>query len=220
MRFTAETLALQEAIKKVLPAVAKGKATLPALRGILFTVSEPDESGAARLKLVATDLGLYISTLIEVKQAESGAIVLDGGMIRSIVSAATSHEMVVEPDISAPQTLKGKHYTIRCGRARFDIAACAAVDEFPTFDATETADTLTVSSPASVLATMIEHTAYAAAKRDSRQYLTGVHISCNTDGDLLRLTATNAYRLATVASKSDIGATDGEPLIEVTGFGS
>lgn len=223
MRFTASTSALQEAIKTVLPAVGK-KAHMPALAGILFSVSRPDEDGKTWLRLAATDLEFAISTHIEVRQGDYGAAVLQADMIRSIVAAATSQEITLEPDMAATRAAgSGQHFTMWCGRARYEIAGYAPASEFPTFE--EKAPSIVVLVPARILATMIEHTTYAAAKNDNRRYLEGVNVEINSQGDLIRLTATNAYRLATVGLQPPKPATneDGQeeaPLIQATGSGS
>ena len=216
MRFTAKTSELLEAIKKVLPAVGRGGATIRALKGILFSAVEANDSVPAALRLAATNLELTISTLIDVTQATTGASVLDAGMIRDIAAVAASSELTIEPDIAAPD---GKQrFLIRCGRARFDIASFVGVDEFPVpgDEKSEGTKRLAATVPAGVLATMIEHVAYAAAKDDNRRVLRGVHVCIDNDGDLLRMTATNAYRLATVSvAKEPVGGA----VIQTTGSG-
>jgi DNA polymerase-3 subunit beta len=161
-------------------------------------------------------LELTISTLIDVTQATTGASVLDAGMIRDIAAVAASSELTIEPDIAAPD---GKQrFLIRCGRARFDIASFVGVDEFPVPGDEKSGGTkrLAATVPAGVLATMIEHVAYAAAKDDNRRVLRGVHVCIDNDGDLLRMTATNAYRLATVSvAKEPVGGA----VIQTTGSG-
>ena len=189
MRFTAKTLDLQEAIKKVLPAVAKGKSPIPALKGILFRVATP-----YMLTLRATDLELAIEASISVEGAIVGEAVLDAAMIARIVQSAQSGETTITPDPTAP-----RRYTVTCGGARFDISSIAGPDEFPLPAEAQSGEaTGEITMAAGLLELMVDHTAYAAAKNDSRKFLCGVHVAFG--GDPLRFTATNAYRLATIVA--------------------
>lgn len=195
MRFTAETLELQEALRKVLPAVAK-KPHIPVLKGVLFTVSTPEASGHARLTLTATNIEIMISTRIDVRDADDGATVFDADMIRRIVSAVTSSEITVTPDAKSS---RDDHYLIRCGKARYEIPSLGDPADFPDPTASPDNGTFSITLPSEMLGELIHQTSYAAASNDSRAYLTGVNVVCDSgaDDNTVRFTATNAYRLAT-----------------------
>jgi DNA polymerase-3 subunit beta len=220
MQFTVETTILQSAIKRVLPASAK-KPHMPALLGILFRVTTPPDSNEGTLTLRATDLELAIETSIPVKKAVAGEAVLDAAMIAKIVQSAQSGETTITPDPAAPH-----RYTVTCGRARFDISSIVGADEFPLSaqaQPTEAVGNITIA--AGLLELMIDQTVYAAAKEDSRRFLCGVNVTFG--GESLRLTATNAYRLATIAATPvpTLGSSGGSDEVqsfppEIEGSGS
>lgn len=154
---------LKENLRRGLAAVGRAVASrspLPVLTNILVSTDE------GRLKLVATDLEIGITTWIGAKVKEEGAITLPARLFTDIVGNL--------PNDTVSLTLDARTQSVRleCSRYTTNIKGMAA-DDFPSIP-TVGDHTPTLVLPAGELRQAIGQVAFAAATDVSRPVLTGV----------------------------------------------
>jgi DNA polymerase-3 subunit beta len=135
-----------------------------------------------RLTVTGTDLDLTIRVEQEVIGLEDGSCVVPARLVADVVrslepGAVTLHGTEDKMEISA-------------ARSRFSLRAFSVV-EFP---AVAQPTEPTVELPAPALAEALRQVVRAASNDDARPLLTGVLLT--TEGDGVRLVATDSYRLA------------------------
>jgi DNA polymerase-3 subunit beta len=172
---------LQENLAKAVSTVAKftdpGR-TLPVLGNILL------EADNSRLRLAATNLQMSITMWIGAKVDRPGAITLPAKTFSDLVNNLSKERVDLSLD-HATHTV-----TVRCGTTKSNIKGIDA-DEFPPINHGDRTD---FSIEARVLREMINHTAFASAKEDTRPVLTGVYTLI--EGSQVTMAATDGYRLS------------------------
>jgi DNA polymerase-3 subunit beta len=145
----------------------------------------------ARLKLVATNLELTIVSYIGAKVNQPGSITLPAKTLGELVSNLSPERVDMQLD-NATQAVR-----VVCGTTRSDIKGISS-SEFPPIPEEMDAD---VMIPGKVLRDMINQTAFASAKEDTRPILTGLYTQF--DGDMLTMAAADGYRLSVRTAKID-----------------
>lgn len=177
MKFSCNKRVLSEAVNNLLPAVA-GKATIPALEGILLDVLEN------RLRLSSYNLELGIVTELAVTGTEPGIMVIQASLLANI--------LVKMPDGEVTFRCDDKLLTeITCGDVTFTVLGMPATDypALPQFDGEEI-----LSLPGETLQSMIEKTIFAVSQSDQNPILTGSLFDLK-DG-VLKLVSVDGVRLA------------------------
>lgn len=176
MRFTVSQTALQKALSVVIKGTA-ASSTLPILTGIKIT------AGEGTLEFQATDLDISLKHRIPANVEDGGATVVSGKMIAGIVKSL--------PDAPVTFDSEGNSVRLSCQRSKFNLNTLDPKD-FPEFPAVEAERS--VELPAGVLATMVDRV-YRVVSRDlSKPILGGIYLT--VDENLVRLVATDSYRLA------------------------
>ena len=173
---------LQENLNRGLSQVGRAAATrttLPITNHVLLATDQ------GRLKLVATNLEMAISSWIGAKVEEEGKITVPARLIADFVASLPSEK--VEMSLSP----RAKTLHIKCGRFEARISGIDAKD-FPPIPKVEGGITTTVEAEA--LRQGIGQVVFAAAADESRPVLTGVN--AEFDGDQLTLAAADGFRLA------------------------
>ena len=173
MKFKCERDVLVESLATAGRAVNKG---LPGLSGIQAILKKD------LLSLTGTDRDLTISVDVKVSGSTDGEAVIPARLAADIVKAIKPGAVSLE--------VSGDSLQITSGRSEFSIRLIAS-DDFPKLAATE-AETFTLS--AEELNDSLQQVVLAASSDDSRPILTGVLLA--SEGDGLRLVATDSYRLA------------------------
>lgn len=173
MKFKCERDVLVESLATAGRAVNKG---LPGLSGIQAILKKNT------LSLTGTDRDLTISVDVEVSGSTDGEAVIPARLAADIVKAIKPGAVSLE--------VSGDSLQITSGRSEFSIRLIAS-DDFPKLSANE-AETFTLS--AEELNDSLQQVVLAASSDDSRPILTGVLLA--SEGDGLRLVATDSYRLA------------------------
>ena len=93
MKFTVESNELQKALMKI-SGVVPTKSTLPILENILFSLSNNF------LLLVATDLEISMSAILEVRGSEDGSIAVPAKRVMDTLRALPEAQLVFHADIS------------------------------------------------------------------------------------------------------------------------
>ena len=176
MKFRCERDVLAEAIGTAGRAVTSRGGSLPVLAGVRF------ELRGAELRLTGSDLDLTITTTVEVAGDTDGIAVLPAKLAGEIVR-------VLEPG-RVEVAIDDDEASITAGRSQFAVRAIPAA-EFPRLHEPD-GDGVTLSS--SALSDALRQVVIAASTEESRPILTGVNMA--TEGDGLRLVATDSYRLA------------------------
>lgn len=176
MRFTVSQTALQKALSVVIKGTA-ASSTLPILTGIKIT------AGEGTLEFQATDLDISLKHRIPANVEDGGTTVVSGKMIAGIVKSL--------PDAPVTFDSEGNSVRLSCQRSKFNLNTLDPTD-FPEFPAVEAERS--VELPAGVLATMVDRV-YRVVSRDlSKPILGGIYLT--VDENLVRLVATDSYRLA------------------------
>lgn len=159
-------------VKKQVPV----RSTLPVLTSVKIDAVDG-------LSLTASNLETFIVKTIPAKVSEAGSILLPVGILSELVSSLPNEPVTL-------RMVKSK-VAVDCGRFKANIN-CMSSDEFPAIPQVEPS----LEFNADVLKDAIGRVVYAAAKDDVRPTLNGVQFK---GGDILRLTAADGFRLATVS---------------------
>lgn len=179
MRVTCLQETLQHALDQVTRAVAT-RTSLPALSNVLLVTDN------GRLKIVASDLNIAITTWIGASIQEEGRLAVDARLLSDFVHTLPAGQ--VELASSGRQTL----LTVTAGRDRAEINGIDAED-FPEIPVVVD-DVESTSIDPAALREMISQVEFAAASDESRPVLAGVLV--RIEGDRIILAAADGFRLA------------------------
>lgn len=166
---------------EALSVVGKGlssRTTLPILSGILLSASGED------LVLQSTDLEVSIRNAVAANVEKEGQTVVPGRLVSDIVRSLP--EAAVTIDATARD-----HAVISCGQSSFTVRTLSP-DDFPKFPEVKADKTATI--PTETLVSVVRQVSKAVSRDETRPILTGVLTVI--EGDVLRMVATDSYRLA------------------------
>ena len=176
MRFRCERDVLVEALGTAQRGSPNRNASLPVLNGVRL------ELAGELLKVTGTDLDLFLQVQCPVVGDADGVAVVPARLAAEIVRALEPGMVTVEAT--------DDEVRITSGRASFAVRSYAALD-FPKVPAPAERG---VTLPAAVLADALKQVVRAASTDDGVPIITGVLLT--SEGDGLRLVATDKYRLA------------------------
>jgi DNA polymerase-3 subunit beta len=167
--------------------------THPVLSNVLLVAD--GEKG--RLSLTAFDLSLGIRTSFPAEVSMGGSVTLPAKLLNDIVAKLPEEEITIfyEDDEIDSSPLA----TITSASGTFQIRGMSA-EEFPELPQLEDAQSLTL--PIASLSEGLKGVLFAASTDDTKQILTGVHLSCSTDS--LEFAATDGHRLAVVKTEEQL----------------
>jgi DNA polymerase III subunit beta len=171
--------------------------THPVLANVLL-VAESD-----RLGLAVFDLSLGMQIWIPAEVEETGRITLPARFLNDIVSRL--------PNASVEIVVEDTSVTLSCGAGNYQMQGLDA-EEFPELPKLDESEPLKV--PASLLLEGLQGSLFAASNDESKQVLTGLHLSTKTDS--LEFAATDGHRLAIANAWSETLANDAASSVEVT----
>lgn len=175
--------------------VLGGNNTLPILDNFLF------ELGPGEAVISASDLETTMTTKLEVKTEDTGAIAIPAKMLLEILKAF--------PDIPLTFTIDtesfGVELTSDAGKYRLNGANG---DEFPQIEELE--DAAVVDMPADVLISAINRSLFAAGNDDLRPVMSGLFFEFYPES--IRFVATDAHRLVRYA-RTDVQANESAQFI-------
>ena len=177
---------LQDQLARGLSIVGRAvdsRPTLPVLANIQLTTED------ARLKLVATNLEMSITTYIGAKVDSPGSITLPSKTFNELVSNLSPERV----DLNLEETTQTVN--VRCGMTNSNIKGISA-SEFPPIPEPADPD---VVLPAKLMRDMINQTVFASAKEDNRPILTGLYT--HFEGNTMTIAAADGYRLAVRTAK-------------------
>lgn len=176
MKVTCERAAFAETLACVCRA-ASSRSSVRVLAGVRVAA---DQNG---LTLAATDLEMSISASAAAHVEAEGVVVAPARTLLAVVQALDGDEV----ELSAAEAV----LTIDSGDSRYRLRTLA-VEDFPDLPSLDSATQIAL--PYAVLAGTVARVLRAAATDLSRPVYTGVRIAI--DGEVLSVTATDGYRLA------------------------
>lgn len=193
MRFSINKTELQNAISVVLKGVST-RSTLPVLSGVLL------DAVADRLTLQTTDLEVSIQYSAPALIEEEGRAVVPGKLFSEIVKNL--------PDAAVHVNADEDQAFITCDTSSFSIKALNPED-FPGFPTVDTHQRIEI--PFAQFSSMVKRVSRVVSKDESRPILTGVLITL--ESGLLRMVATDSYRLAVTEATLESSADDFQAVI-------
>lgn len=178
MKIHAEREALVE-VGQAVSRVVSSRSALPVLSGIRIT------AGEAEVVFDATDLELFVSVRADFGIEEPGSVVVPGRLLGDILRSLPSGKVAIEG-----REAEGRVW-VRGGSTEFSVTALPVAD-FPAVPDMPPGEAAHVEGQE--LARALKQAVRAASTDEGRPVLTGVLWS--VDGGVLRLAATDSYRLA------------------------
>lgn len=156
--------------------------THPILANVLVHVDEPTQ----QVRLIGFDLSLGIQTSFAAEVAEGGTLTLPAKLLNDIVSRLPDDSVTVDERETAFVTL-----TSASGRYQVRGLEAAEYPELPEIESQEP-----VYLPPDALLEGLRGSLFAASADETKQVLTGVHLTVQPEG--LEFAATDGHRLAVV----------------------
>jgi len=171
--------------------VVPSRPSNPVLANILFEANADQQ----QVKMTGFDLSIGVQTSFKAQIDSGGIITLPAKLLSDIVSRLPDGDITLD-DEGGEQLV-----TITAASGRYQVRGLSAVDypDLPTVGEGDVA-----SLPVDILAEGLHGSLFASSSDETKQVLTGVHITSEADG--LEFAATDGHRLAVVKTVSDENA--------------
>ncbi len=181
--------------------------SLPILANVLLNADEVTQ----RVSLSAFDLSLGIQTSFPAQVTTSGTLTIPAKLLGDIVSRLPEGELALD-DGADNQDDGGILVTLKYASGKYQMRGLGA-EEFPELPTIVDGDSAQLSAEAMIEG--LRSALFAASGDETKQVLTGVHLSVQDDG--LEFAATDGHRLAVVQTVAhpDDGA-GALPKLDVT----
>ena len=170
---------------------------------ILANVLLQADAANSQVSLTAFDLSLGIRTSFNAEVLEGGTITLPAKLLNDIVSRLPEGEIILDDTI--PDKVDGQQpvdngltVTLKPKSGRYQVRAMGA-EEFPELPVTE--NDKAIHLPISALIEGLGGCLFATSADESKQVLTGVHLTVKQD--TLEFAATDGHRLAVVETTNE-----------------
>lgn len=189
MRFTVSQSTLADALAIVGKGIA-GTSTLPILAGVLVDAHD------GVLELRTSNLTISVRHRVAAHIEESGQMVVPCKMLANITKTL--------PDAPVSFECDGRQVRIACEKSSFRLNVLAPEDfpDFPQF-----ALERSVELPSDLLAEMVNRVYRVTSKDKTRPVFTGVYMT--VENNVLRLVATDSYRLAVCDTQVETSTLEG-----------
>jgi DNA polymerase-3 subunit beta len=151
-----------------------------------------------QVSLTAFDLSLGIRTSFNAEVWQSGAIALPAKLLVDITSRLPEGEITLDDEASAASTGEGLIVTLTPKSGYYQLRAMSA-EEFPELPIIENAEPIHLTTAA--LIEGLRGSLFATSADETKQVLTGVHLSVKQD--TLEFGATDGHRLAVVETTNE-----------------
>jgi DNA polymerase-3 subunit beta len=193
---------LHRALQSVQGVVESRSSAMPILQNVLISTEGKDQ-----IRLMATNLDIGLQGLFEAKVNKGGSVTLNARKLFDVVRE------LPDADVSLVEE-KEQWIRMKCGQSSFRFPGLSSSD-FPSIP--DTGKEKPQSVPSKVLAEMIRKTMFAISQDETRYTYNGVFME--SEGENLRLVATDGHRLAMI-ERSDLGASfDGGVIIHKKALG-
>jgi DNA polymerase-3 subunit beta len=164
----------------------------PVLGNVLLIADESKQ----RIRLRGFDLSLGIETSFSAQVTQGGSITLPAKTLGDIISRLPDGEITLTHEDD--DTEEGGLVTLTSTSGRYQLRSLNAEDfpELPTVD-----DGDSILLPVESLAEGLRSTLFAASTEETKQVLTGVHVTLGRDA--IEFAATDGHRLAVLETPND-----------------
>jgi DNA polymerase-3 subunit beta len=166
----------------------------PVLANVLLVADESTQ----QVKLCAFDLSLGIQTSFPAQVEEGGRLTLPAKLLNDIVARLPEGEITLEAEVDETDSDASGLVTLTCSTGRYQVRGMSA-EEFPELPVIE--DGEAVNLLAEGLIDGLKGSLFAASTDESKQVLTGVHLTIQADG--LEFASTDGHRLAVVQTTEE-----------------
>lgn len=189
MKFTVSQASLNEALGIVAKGVS-GTSTLPLLSGVLIKAYD------GILELHTSNLNISIRHRIAAHVEDAGEVVIPCKMLAGIVKTLPDATITFETDVH--------QILLKCEKSQFKLNILPATDfpEFPTVIPEKS-----VELPCDILSEMVARVYRVTSNDKNRPTLTGVYTT--VENNMIRLVATDSYRLAVCDTQAETSSLDG-----------
>ncbi len=180
---------------------------------ILANVLLQADAANSKVSLTAFDLSLGIRTSFNAEVLEGGTITLPAKLLNDIVSRLPEGDITLDDESVEKENQplgEGLTVTLTPKSGRYEVRAMGA-EEFPELPVTE--NDKAIHLPASALIEGLGGSLFATSADESKQVLTGVHLTVKQDS--LEFAATDGHRLAVVETINENLNDDEEQLSDV-----
>jgi DNA polymerase III subunit beta len=184
--------------------------THPVLANVLLQA----DAETNQVSLTAFDLSLGIRTSFEAEVLEGGAIALPARLLNDITSKLPGGEIILEEETSSIANAPGSEgiiVSLTPKNGRYQVRAMGA-EEFPELPSIPDAKVVHLSAEA--LIEGLRGTLIATSADETKQVLTGVHLT--VEHDSLEFAATDGHRLAVVQTTNESEEDNFDGGLEVT----
>lgn len=161
----------------------------PVLANVLLVADED----AQQVKLSAFDLSLGIQTSFAADVQVGGKLTLPAKLLNDIVSRLPDGEITLEAGEEENPADATHVVTLTCSSGRYQVRGMGA-EEFPELPVVEDGSAIQLSVESVIEG--LRSSLFAASGDETKQVLTGVHLTIQPDG--LEFAATDGHRLAVV----------------------
>lgn len=174
----------------------------PVLANVLLTASADTQ----QVSLTGFDLSLGVQTSFSAQVQEEGTLTLPAKLLSDIVSRLPEGEVILADE--GGETL----VTLTCTSGRYQVRGMGAEEypELPTVD-----DGEATYLPVEALIDGLRGSLFATSSDETKQVLTGVHITAGSEG--LEFAATDGHRLSVVQTTNDEEGSEAEFGVTVPG---
>ncbi|MEB3213353.1 MAG: DNA polymerase III subunit beta, partial [Leptolyngbyaceae bacterium] len=171
----------------------------PVLANVLLIVDEEEQ----QVKLTGFDLSLGVQTSFSASVESSGTLTLPAKLLTDIVARLPDGDITLDDD-------EGELLiTLTSESGRYQVRGLSA-DEYPELPVIEGGDVAQL--PVDALGEGLKGTLFSSSADETKQVLTGVHLSASADG--LEFAATDGHRLAVVQTTSEKDGDDADEFAE------
>ncbi|NEO24005.1 DNA polymerase III subunit beta [Moorena sp. SIO4A5] len=174
--------------------VVPSRPTHPVLGNVLLEADQKNQ----RVLLTAFDLSVGIQTSFKADVETGGEITLPAKLLNDIVSRLPSGEITLEDDGKGTDS-DSLIVTLTSATGRYQVRGMSS-EEFPELPEVNTS--VAVHIPVEVLKAGLQGSLFATSSDETKQVLTGVHLTVQSDK--LEFAATDGHRLAVVETNRRI----------------
>ncbi|NEO94411.1 MAG: DNA polymerase III subunit beta, partial [Moorea sp. SIO3G5] len=174
--------------------VVPSRPTHPVLGNVLLEADQKNQ----RVLLTAFDLSVGIQTSFNADVETGGEITLPAKLLNDIVSRLPSGEITLEDDGNGTDS-DSLIVTLTSATGRYQVRGMSS-EEFPELPEVHTS--VAVHIPVEVLKAGLQGSLFATSSDETKQVLTGVHLTVQSDK--LEFAATDGHRLAVVETNRTI----------------
>lgn len=181
--------------------VVPSRPSHPILANVLLSANADKQ----QVSLTGFDLSLGVQTSFSAQVEQEGTLALPAKLLGDIISR------LPEGEITLDDTDSEVMITLTCASGRYQVRRMEA-EEYPELPSIQ--DTEVTLLPVDALTEGLRGSLFATSADESKQVLTGVHLTVDSDG--MEFAATDGHRLAVVQTTDAEGTSAADRTLDVT----